>query len=588
MPAPDLDPRPPVHPGHRPSAAELEAWTERALGLAERYERTRQRQALEEAIRLFEVIVEAVGDRDPERARYLDNLGVALLTRFELLGRPEDIGRALAQERAAGNADTPAHPDRPLHLSNLCNAALVSYGVTGNPAELDEAIAAGTAAVELASEEDPDRPIYEANLAAAETTRFEALAERSTRLLDDLAGAGGTSRIDEAITAGWAAIAAAPEDDPRRASVLSNTSHALRLRYEWTGEGSDLDLAVDLARAAAAEDTHLDVGLRLNHRINLGGALLARFQAQGDPQDAREAVDTCRQAVTLSEPGHPDHAVALSNLAGALQGWAIDRSLSDDQVQQLLDEAVTACRRAAETLPEGTEQAVYLGNLTNALLSRYARRGPAVRGDLDDAIATAGRALAWLPTGGADWARVTANLAVALAARSRAGGGREDGAQALGLWHALARTTTVPVSVRLAAAWDAAELAAQRGELPAALDAAAAAVGLLPLLTWQGLQWTSRAEHLARWAGIATDAAALAVHANQPAAGVLLTEHGRAVLWAQILDLRSDLTPLAAVAPGLARRLVQIRELLDTTPAEQEVGRGGGTGGSEPPLSAVR
>jgi tetratricopeptide (TPR) repeat protein len=560
-----------MDPGRLPHAERLEAWTDRALDLAGEHDQTSEVQALEDAVQLFEAVVAASDGEDPERARYLDNLGVALLTRFELLRRPEDLRRALAQERAARDVQTPAHPDRALHLSNLCNTALVSYGVSGDQGELDEAIAAGTAAVQLASADDPDRPMYQANLVAAQTARFESLAQSSSRLLREVIRTGEASQLDQAVAVGRAAIAAIPSDDPRRASVLSNTSHALRLRYEWAGEEADLDAAVELARAAAALDGVGEIGLHVNHLVNLGGALLARFHARGEPGDAAEAVEVCRRAVSLTAPDQPDRAVALSNLAGALQARALDRSDADVQLRQDLDEAVAACRQAAEIAPEGTDRAVYLGNLTNALLSRYARRGSAAGPDLDEAIAAAGRSLRGLPAGGADWARVTANLAVALAERSRASGTAEDSARAVSQWRALGQTASVPAAVRLAAARDAVDLAAGSGDRRAAADAAAVTVDLLPLVTWRGLQWKSRAGQLARWAGVATDAAALTIQAGQPAGALLLVEHGRSVLWGQSLDLRSDLTGLATAAPVYARRLARIRELLDL-PAATSLG----------------
>ncbi len=41
------------------------------------------------------------------------------------------------------------------------------------------------------------------------------------------------------------------------------------------------------------------------------------------------------------------------------------------------------------------------------------------------------------------------------------------------------------------------------------------------------------------------------------------TEHGRAVLWGQALDMRRDLSGLADAAPDQAHRLARIREVLD-------------------------
>jgi hypothetical protein len=77
---------------------------------------------------------------------------------------------------------------------------------------------------------------------------------------------------------------------------------------------------------------------------------------------------------------------------------------------------------------------------------------------------------------------------------------------------------------------------------------------------------------LAEWSGLVADAAACEIRAGHLERAVELLEAGRSVLWAQIFDLRTNLTDLVQQAPHLATRLDQIRTLLDapllTTRAE--------------------
>ena len=68
------------------------------------------------------------------------------------------------------------------------------------------------------------------------------------------------------------------------------------------------------------------------------------------------------------------------------------------------------------------------------------------------------------------------------------------------------------------------------------------------------LQLTSRS-------GVATDAAALSLNAGRDDA-VALLERGRAVLWGQQLETRTDLQLLAATDADLAGRLDEIRRQL--------------------------
>ena len=95
-------------------------------------------------------------------------------------------------------------------------------------------------------------------------------------------------------------------------------------------------------------------------------------------------------------------------------------------------------------------------------------------------------------------------------------------------------------------------------------------------VAWHGLDRTVRQAQLREWAGLAADAAASAVLADHPDSAVELLEQGRSLLWAQALMLRSDLSRLAAAAPGLAQRLDSIRMFL-ASPVHQALPAGPGS-----------
>ena len=107
---------------------------------------------------------------------------------------------------------------------------------------------------------------------------------------------------------------------------------------------------------------------------------------------------------------------------------------------------------------------------------------------------------------------------------------------------------------------------------------------LLPIAAWHGLDRTSREDQLAQWGDLAADAAARSILNGHPDHALELLEQGRSVLWTQVLNLRTDLTRLAERASGLARRLDQMRVILDTPvrettlllpdPAAEELGTG--------------
>lgn len=559
-------------PPHRPlSGQDLEELTDEGLASAAAFGRSGDPAALDRAVELFRSVA-ARGSADlPDRARHLDNLGVALLDRYELRGDQSDLQGALQAARMATAADLPAHDQRALHLSNRCNAELAAYYGTGDPDCLQEAVHCGRAAVAAAAEEDEDLPLYEENLAVALTAEFES----RLRVAEELARRAQQERsavlLDKAIGAGRAALAAVPENHPQRWVALSNTSFLLRARFEEIGEYRDLSESIQLAReATAAADLATDAELataRTSCAINLSAALLTRFLDMQETAAAEEVVAICRAAAVMAK--HPRaRATLLSNLVGALQGYGgePDGILRPGR-REALDEAVKLCRvLVRDAAPD--DMAAFRANLVNAMVARAWPPGAGVaaaRRDVDEAIATAAEARQGLAPETVEWSRAVANEATALSTRWRLVGDREDAAQACERWRRVATSTAAPTAIRITAARDAAALAARAGLKGVTLPMTKAAIQLLPLLAWPGLSWRSRALLLSRWPGLSADATAEDLAEEGPAFAAVTAEHGRTVLWNQLLDLRGDLAAVGACRPDLAYRMRDVRQLLDVT-----------------------
>jgi hypothetical protein len=136
---------------------------------------------------------------------------------------------------------------------------------------------------------------------------------------------------------------------------------------------------------------------------------------------------------------------------------------------------------------------------------------------VDEAIALLRAAVAGTPPGHRDRARWLAQLGGVLVARFLAGkGASADLRQAIGSFRQAADEASAPPAIRLAAARAWAGIAAEHGEHREVLEGAAAAVELLPLLAWDGLDRATRELNLAGGAAMARDAAALAVQAGEP------------------------------------------------------------------------
>jgi hypothetical protein len=86
---------------------------------------------------------------------------------------------------------------------------------------------------------------------------------------------------------------------------------------------------------------------------------------------------------------------------------------------------------------------------------------------------------------------------------------------------------------------------------------------ILPLLAWQGLPLADRHRHLAEIGGVTRDAVAASIAAQQYETALEWLEHGRSIVWTQILQLRTPVDELRIIKPDLADRLIQVSLMLD-------------------------
>ncbi|KAK7920707.1 CHAT domain-containing protein [Apiospora marii] len=96
-----------------------------------------------------------------------------------------------------------------------------------------------------------------------------------------------------------------------------------------------------------------------------------------------------------------------------------------------------------------------------------------------------------------------------------------------------------------------------------ALQLASEAIELLPQLTPRALQNADKQHLLVQAAGLASDAAALAVLAGEPASAVTWLEAGRGVLASALQEIRTDLSSLHQNHPTLATTFEDSRHILD-------------------------
>jgi hypothetical protein len=509
-----------------------------------RFEHTGQQADLDQAITGLREAVDTVLAGHPDQPIYLSNLGNALLTRFERTGQIADLDQAITGLREAVVAAPAGHPDQSMHLSNLGNALRTRFGRTGQQADLDQAIVTGQQAVDTAPADHPGRSLYLSNLAIARRTRFEHTGQQAD--------------LDQAITRLCEAVDVAPVDHPDRPAMLSNLGNALRTRFDRTGHLADLDRAI-VELSEAIDITPADHTGRHGYLCNLGLVLLTRFERTGQITDLDQAITWLSEAIVTAPGDHPDQPLYLSNLGTALR-YRFQRTRQHAD----LDRAIATSQRAVDATPaDHPGRPLYLSNLGNVLRTRFERTER--QADLDQAIGRHSEAVEATPADHPDRALRLVNLGIALRTRFELIGQEADLGQAVEVFGEGAGVLTASPGRRVAAARGWGECALLAGDPGSAVEGYAAAIELLPLVAWHGLDQATREHHLREWAGLASDAAAAAVAAGQPTRAVELLEAGRSMLWTQALHLRQDLAALQERAPGLAAQLEASRTVLNTS-----------------------
>ena len=289
-------------------------------------------------------VLEVAPATQPEFARRVSFLGVALLTRFQQTGAVEDIDNAAAAVRHAVELGAD-DPQLGMYLSNLCAILKTRYEHTRDVRDLDEAIAIARRSVPLATQDKLAGTL--SNLSAVLLLRFELASSP-----DDLT---------EATDAAQRAVAIAHPADPHRPAMLTNLTKARQLGSERSG--------------------------RLT---SLAFELLGRFQTRKDPRDLDEGIDTLRAALTAAATDI-ERLYCLSDLCGALFNRSTQRDARGD-----LDEAASIASgidvAALSEAPPGV-----LLNLAHVLDQRA--RVAAELDDLDAAIALVRHAAAAIATG---------------------------------------------------------------------------------------------------------------------------------------------------------------------------------------------
>ncbi|MGW2113188.1 CHAT domain-containing protein [Streptomyces sp. NPDC001948] len=465
-------------------------------------------------------------------------LVVALATRFELTGDVADVDRAVRHARTVVAASPDTDPANTQDRTNLGNALLTQFEATRRPGLLREAVAAMTAAVKTAGPEHVNRPLALSGLSRVLHARY---------LLS-----GDVQDLDDAVSAIENALRVERERSRPRPQSFNTHGIVLRALADATGERVHLDAAVDAHRAALRLTTP-EHPQRAMYASNLGNVLLYRHEGGPDP------LPVSFGTVHLGSGRRPRLPREIEEGLSSL----VRESAGDDSAD--LAEAARAHRLAVRATGQHRPQrAGYLNNWGNSAHARF--RATRQRADGEEAVALFRQAREATPPYDPVHTLATLNLAAVLLDL-----GDEHTEEALTLWCEVAGERSAPQSSRIEAATSWGRVAAGHGQWRTALDGYAAAIELLPSLASPGVDREVREQRLARWSGLAAEAASCAIAAGDTGRALELLEQGRGVLWSQLLDTRGDMDLLRATAPDIADRLAEVEAALDTSRGPQDV-----------------
>jgi hypothetical protein len=526
--------------------------------LRNRYNRGGGLPGLEEAIEQLRTLLADTDPRDDAYSEFQHSLGTSLLSRYQQTTDAQTLTEAVQVLRAAAAAVPAEDRDRYwLRRASLAIALVRLFQTDRDAAVLDEGI--GMLKEVITAGGDAPNPVDLSNLVDALLVKF--------------GHTGQLACLEEAIDAGRRADAIAP-DEP---TILSNLANALNELFDRTGQRAAADEALSMLRRAAATVPPAHPSAAAVYS-NISVTMTGLAERLGRPEFADEALDFARRAAAAAPPGHQGRAGALSNLGTRLT----DRFYRGGQEADLR-EAVAVLTEAARIADRANRDArsFVLHNLALATDALGEQSGDeALR---REAVQLARQALAEAASP-AQQARMSAELGRRLYWLMVTMGDGSLLEEVLSAYGAAAAAADAAPWLRLQVARARAEILADARRWPEALEDYVTAIGLISEVAARHLPAADKQHQLASLTALGVNAAACALNAGQPQRAIELAEHARGVLLAEAFDTRADLTELRACAPGLAARLISLRDQLNAVdmpmspPAmTARVGREGGT-----------
>ncbi|KFY93494.1 hypothetical protein V500_03680, partial [Pseudogymnoascus sp. VKM F-4518 (FW-2643)] len=504
--------------------------------------------------RAMEIIQEAV-DLTPQghsnRPALLNTLGSHLCTKYSLTSEKADLDRAIEVTQEAVDLTPQGHSNRPLWLNNLGTRLSTRYSVTSEKADLDRAIKVTQEAINLTPQGHSNRTTLLNNLGNHLSTKYSVTSEKAD--------------LDRAIKVTQEAVDLTPQGYSNRPTWLNNLGNCLSAKYSLTSEEADLHRAIKVTQEAVdlTPQGHSDRPAWLS---NLGSHLSTKYSLTSEKADLDRAIEVTQEAVNLTPQGHSNRPLWLNSLGNRL---STKYSLTSEKAN--LNRAIEVTQEAVNLTPQGhSNRPTLLNNLGSHLSTKYSVTSEEAY--LDRAIKVTQEAVDLTPQGHTDRPRWLNNLGSDLSTKYSLTSEKSDLDRAIGAYSQASDSLVAIVTERLEAYKCLLRLFIKNEKWEKALKAGSSAIKLLPALAPRSLPNSDKQRVLMSIVGLASDAAAVAVHLEKFVKAVQLLEQGRGVLIGNLTDIRSVPLELQLQHPDLADRFILLRDRLSlSTPIDQSL-----------------
>lgn len=531
---------------HLPDSSIVEGLRALAFSLEIKYHSTKDSDDLIHALKCHEDAIEAMSATHPNRRDSMLSIAHCLNTKHKISRDIQDIKLAIIWMEGLVDELSEEHLSRVESLGFLAHLHLKKYRYEGLGEDIDIAIGMLQIVLDIIPKDSPQRHLKLYALGAAHNkehfhTGSEAPLDSAMRILQE-------------------ALDTTPTESSFRLPILAELSNSYSYRYQARGANEDLQMAIgqmqDVVHVFPKSDPDWPEYCRRLAHIHL-----VRHERNHDITDLDRAIQLCRDALSrMSEQAHV-RPTLLGDL-GLFLGMKYQQSTDIAHVNESLEHL----REAVRIAPEGDADRLYcLGSLGYVYAWKYEETS-----DIQDLKLSIEHLEMSLATMQEDSYSLVANqymLGTCYKHKAEQTGQAEDFDVALKHFQDTIDNPSCLPWARIDACKEMMPILADSNRWDWAYKTCSKALSVVLLLAPRSLETSDKQLALIRAAGLASDAAAIALMGGKtPYEAIQFLESGRGLIMGSLSETRADILELERQHPDLAQEFTKNRDKLHVGP----------------------